>query len=144
MALTTRFVSEDLYVAFNGTDISTNVKMVTLSQSLNLIEASSAGDANNVYISGRIDDTWTIQVFRTSGGTAATGDQGSVIYVGAEGTIVVGEQGTAAGLPKWEFPCVIESNTSEFSRENPVMLDLSARLAGAYIANYYTNGSVFP
>jgi hypothetical protein len=86
------------YITFKGTVITPDFREWEDGGEMGLVDASAGADTVKTYLTTLSDGTAKFTGLY-QGGTAAT-DVYNLVAVGANGTLIVGIEGTAAGKPK--------------------------------------------
>ena len=108
MANTDRIAGKDLYVSFNGSDISADFTSVSVSDEDDQVDVTAGAETYHYFISlGRRTGTIDYEAFY-NGGTAQTGF--AALVPGTAGTMIIGPRGTASTMPKWTWSRVLVQN----------------------------------
>ena len=140
-ATTNRYTGEDLYVSFQGVEISTDIRSFSVSQSTDIVEITAGDDASKGYIARLKNVTLSTTILQQglAGGTAIR----AAVQNGASGTLIYGPEGTASGKPKYTVLAIVTGNNPSMPYNDLVAMDISWQMNGAYIENYDTDGDTF-
>lgn len=133
---TQRFTGKAMHLSFGGTVIAP--KAVSIETTAHMIDVSAAADTQARFVAGRRVTSIEVQFYRD-----VSSDPGSVFGVGATGTLIFGDQGTASGKSKWEAPVVVAKAAQTFTFDALQVMHVSLRLTGDWTANYLEDGSTF-
>lgn len=97
------YTGSGLYVAFAGTVFSTRFRSFDADETQALVAKDAGADGAMTYLNTLADGKGTLEVLAEAAGTAlwAAGVKG------ASGTLIWGDEGTAAGKPKHSVPAIV-------------------------------------
>lgn len=85
--------------------LSGNYRQVQYSPSVELLEITAGADAAKTYLPAQKDGQVTVSGLEDTGGTVGN-VAGTLLLEGVSGTLILGPQGTTAGLPKYTIPVI--------------------------------------
>lgn len=97
------YTGSGLYVAFAGTVFSSRFRSFDADETQALVAKDAGADTAMTYLNTLQDGKGTLEILAEAGGTAlwAAGVKG------ASGTLIWGDEGTAAGKPKHSVPAIV-------------------------------------
>ena len=119
------FTGAQISINFKGTELKTNYREWKDKVEMGLVDASAGADAAETYLKTLLKGDASLKILY-QGGTAAT-DEYLLLTAGANGTLIVGPLGTAAGSPKLTISDAIVKNTERSFKYNDVV-ELSSDL----------------
>jgi len=128
------------YISFAGTAVHADYRKFTINRSVDVADTTAGADTEKSYIA-KVKDA-DISLSLLYNGTAGTAVD-SALKMSAEGTLVIGPEGTAAGKPKYECLAIVTSRDLEASYDDTISLEIKLKKNGAWTANWEDSGSVF-
>lgn len=141
-----RHIYPNMYIAWNGVEITDDYLNLSWDSSAELIEKTAGTETDKSYIVGRRDNTVTLSM-ADSGTTPITGTTvaSRIMYAGNSGTLEWAPEGTAADQRKYQAIFAVESVSTPYeSLRSLAMKDASLRMNDAWIDNYDISGDVYP
>jgi len=106
MATTGRISGKDVYIEFDGIDISGDVTSVSWTEDGDVVDVTAANDSFHYYVTTRKDGTLDVEAFFDASTTTAF----DAVAVNTAGTLIVAPAGTASGNPKYTWDRAIVSS----------------------------------
>jgi hypothetical protein len=131
------YAGDNVYVEFNGTDISLDRRTIEWNETGDLAEVSAGADADRTFVPTLKSGSASGEFVADSDGTAAT-DIWNLCVPLTEGTLVVGPEGTAAGKRKGSV------NAFVTNRSEPHQYDAESTLAVEWTFSGAVTWGVFP
>lgn len=135
MANSGRITGKDLYIAFNGTDISADFTSVSFSEEGDLVDVTAGDDTYHYYVpTDRVDGTCDYEGYYDSAGSVAW----TALPVNTAGTLTIAPLGTAATNPKWEWSRVIvQSRSPEIPFDGGITVSATFQFSSALTQSSY-------
>lgn len=125
------FTGANLYVSFKGTAISGDQTSYNDDEEMGMVDTSAGADAARTYLNTLLDGTAKVTAYFDTTATAAT-DPYNLCAPGAEGTLIVGPEGTAAGKPKKTLSSVrVKKRSRKIPYDDNVEMDLEFQYSSA-------------
>ena len=118
-----RYSGKNLYVEFNGTELTADFRSFEVTENITIIDASAGDDAYKDKLTGQKDWTATFNGLATSGATG-TALWGAVVP-GTEGTLIWAPEGTASGKPKHSGTAIVSERSRTAPYEDVVEISIS-------------------
>lgn len=135
------YSGQALYVEFAGVDCSADYRALDVSREYKIENTTAGADVDESHIlltrSAEFELTYLDE---TAAGTAIQ----RALYEGAQGTLVYGPQGTAAGLPKFSCSATVTSVSPGYNYDKAVERKVKLVKNGVWLDNYDISGDVFP
>ena len=103
--MSTEFAGSALKLQFGGTDLATAYRSFEPEESVNVVDASHGSDTGRRKIVTLRDGRVTVEMVDLNDGSTIW----NAVVPGTGGTLIWGEQGTAAGRPKHSVYAVVAS-----------------------------------
>ncbi|GAB4528761.1 MAG: hypothetical protein OHK0046_48020 [Anaerolineae bacterium] len=137
-----RYTGKDLWIQFDGQVVSANYRALGVERGVDTEDATAGNEEDKSYIPTLRDvsGSMTLVVNDDTGGTATA----RKFYEGKKGTLLWGDQGTAAGKPKYGCEVIITSVSDPVEYAALRVREISWQRTGPWLFDYITLGSVFP
>ncbi len=143
MSNTQRFTGSQLYIRWidsvGTVVVSGDQKALEVDWGVDLEDLAAGSDEYHYNYATLKDFSAKLETFLT--GTAGTA-LGARLKPASEGTLIWGELGTAAGMPKWGFGVVVSKNTPKYPFEKAAMKSIEFKVKGGLV--YDGNTAVWP
>lgn len=137
------YSGQNLYVEFGGVDISLDFRTFSWDDQYNDADSTAGGDVDEEHIlttrSVEFSFAGVQQTADGSGGSAVR----NAIRNGAQDTIIVGPEGTAAGKPKYSCVASVTGNSISYPYADVVTIDATFKRNGAWIEHYEDSGDTW-
>lgn len=128
-----RFIGQDLYLAFNGTDLSTRYKSFEESEEMGLVDQSAGPDTARTYLTTLEDGTASAEILAEQSGSA----EWNALDKGTEGTLEWGPEGTASGKMRHWVNAIVKSRKKAIVHEDIVKISVEFQMSGAVTDTEY-------
>lgn len=142
MAETTKFTGNDLYVSFQGTELTGSdgvIQSVEWTEENTLIDVTGAGQEAQRQLKNKRNLTGSINWWEKAGGSPA----GTLLTAGAFGTLEVGPRGTASGREKYEMEVYVNSVEEPYRHNEAVAGVARFTRHGDWISNHKRDGDTY-
>jgi hypothetical protein len=126
-------VGKNLYIEFGGTDLSSDFRTVTNNEETGLVDASAGSDAARTYIATLKDGTLDYSMVAQADGTATW----DAVAPATAGTLIWGEEGTAAGNARHTVDALVASRSKDIPYDDLVIYNVSFQFNGAITDDVY-------
>lgn len=134
MTAANRITGKDLYVSFQGTDVSGDFTSVSFEETEDTVDVTAGADLAHYYIPTRKDGTADLEAFY-DGSTETVWDK---IAVGASGTLIIAPSGTANGEAKYEWTrAIVTSRSLEIPFDDGVKVTATFQFSSAGTESAY-------
>jgi|RifCSPhighO2_12_1023870.scaffolds.fasta_scaffold12849_11 hypothetical protein len=97
------YTGKNLYVSFAGTVVSSRFRSFDNDETMAMVDKSAGADGAMTYLNTLEDGKATLEVLDLEQGTALW----AALVKGAAGTLIWGDEGSAAGKPKHTVPALV-------------------------------------
>ena len=120
---------KNAYLAFQGTQISSDFREFSESEEIGLEDASAGSDVARTYITTLEDGTATLTILMQADATATT-DPWNLMDVGQEGTLEWGPEGTATGKARHYVNAIVQSRDKTMPYDNLIEMSFGLQFSG--------------
>ena len=128
-----RLTGKNLYVEFDGTALNTDYRTLDVSYGQDTAQTTAGADEFRNYANTvkTIEATFEAVVDEFSGRGSAFK---ALLIPGSEGTLIWGEEGTAAGKPKDGYLARITTADKSYGYESEITYSVTFQMAGTELA----------
>jgi hypothetical protein len=106
--------------------LSGDYRQSTDTPSIDLVDVSAGADTSKTYLTSLKDGKYNLTMLSQTGGTVLL----SCLEEGVQGTLTIGEEGTASGKPKTSFPAICMGAKRNIQYANAVEISVDFQQNG--------------
>lgn len=136
-----RYVPDNAYIEWRGVVLSTDFTKLAPEDSIDTVDTTAGSQRDRQHVPTIRDAEITLDMFQKTGaGGSATR---RMLYVGSQGTLIWGAEGSQVGKPKYACLATITSISAPIPFDDSVVVAITFKRNGAYISHFEQNGDVW-